>query len=237
MFHLKNSHQNNCIEGNMEFYLKSKPPDCVLYSADGTEFKTHKELLGQTKFMRELLKSSRCCGIIEIILPCLNDELGQIVEFVNHGKVFCDNETEFAKILKNLKNFLGYAADFSSAGKFSFEDQTQKLATDTFNENEAIEIISDDTIFVVPTNNIKKETNDEEVQAGLAILDEMDESILVKKIKTEPLDIQPKIEPIDSSINEIEREIVKVIKSDSSPAFEKEMISSEPPAFEFDLQN
>ena len=100
---------------------------CILYSEDGVEFKTHKELLGQTKFMRELIKSSSCCGVIEIILPCLKDELGQIVEFVNHGKILCDDETEFAKILENLKKFLGYPEDFGSADKFNFEDPTHKI--------------------------------------------------------------------------------------------------------------
>ena len=54
----------------MEFYLKNKTPDCILYSEEGTEFKTHKELLGQTRFMRRLLKEiANCCGVIEIFLP------------------------------------------------------------------------------------------------------------------------------------------------------------------------
>ena len=101
MFHFKNKFQNNLIEEYMDCHLKNKPPDCFFYSEDGTVFKTHKELLGQTRFMRELLKSSNCCGITEIILPCLKYEVDQIIEFVIHGKILCDNETEFQKVLEN----------------------------------------------------------------------------------------------------------------------------------------
>ena len=59
MFLLKNSQYCNSVRDFMESYLKSKPPDCILYSEDGLECKTHKELFGQTKFTRELLKSSK----------------------------------------------------------------------------------------------------------------------------------------------------------------------------------
>ena len=37
---------------------ENKPRDCLLHSEDGAEFKTRKELFGETKFMRELLKSA-----------------------------------------------------------------------------------------------------------------------------------------------------------------------------------
>merc|ERR1712066_642286 len=68
------------------------------------------------------------------------------------------------------------------------------------NENESVEIISDDNIFVVPIGEIKKETADQEFQAGMSVLEEMDESIFNKKPKNEPLDIKPKIEPKEEVI-------------------------------------
>ena len=65
MSHLINTHHDLAIKDYLKSYLKNKPPDCFLYSEDGAEFKTHKELLGQTRFMRELLKSTDCCGTID----------------------------------------------------------------------------------------------------------------------------------------------------------------------------
>ena len=47
----------SAMENDMDFYLKMKPRDCILYSNDGGKFKIHKEVLGQTKFMRDILKS------------------------------------------------------------------------------------------------------------------------------------------------------------------------------------
>ena len=82
MCHFINNHQNDSIKDYLESYLKNKPPDCLLYSEDGAEFKTHKEPFGQTKFMRELLKCANCCGIVEIICPCSKKELGQLIDFL-----------------------------------------------------------------------------------------------------------------------------------------------------------
>ena len=62
------------------------------------------------------------------------------------------------------------------------------------------------------------------MQVGLTALDEMDESLLDKIIKTEPLDIQPKIVPNDYPSNEVEREMIK--NSNFFP--EKQMVSPEP---------
>ena len=80
----------------------------------------------------------------------------------------------------------------------------------TDNQNESVEIISNDNIFVVPFGEIKKETADQEFQAGMSVLEEMDESIFSKKLKNEPLDIKPKIEPKE-----------EVTEKDSLGQFEK----------------
>ena len=52
----------------METYFKKKPKDCILYSEDGTCFEIHKELLGQTEFMRKLLKSAKDYGSTSAVL-------------------------------------------------------------------------------------------------------------------------------------------------------------------------
>ena len=63
------------------------------------------------------------------------------------------------------------------------------------NDSETVEITSEDSIFVVPAKEIKRETAEEEFHVGMAVLEEMDESMLNKVPKSEPLDIIPKIEP------------------------------------------
>ena len=111
MCHLINNHRSDAIKDCLESYLKNKHPDVILHSEDGTEFKTHKVLLGQTKFMRKLLKSSNCCGIIEIICPCSKEELDHLLfEFVNHGKIHCNEKLGTLKILENLNKVFGFLA-------------------------------------------------------------------------------------------------------------------------------
>ena len=86
--------------------------------------------------------------------------------------------------------------------------------------SELVKIISDDTIFVVPTTGIENEAADAELQAGLAVLEEMDESFFNEKPKTEPFDIKPKIElkkELDNndSSRDIKNELVEIISDDA----------------------
>ena len=94
MYCFVNVHQSNLIKDYSDSYLKNKPPDCILYSEDGTAFKTHKELLGQTKFLRKLIIGVNCCGTVEIICPCSKEELGKMIEFLINGQVKFDKKWE-----------------------------------------------------------------------------------------------------------------------------------------------
>jgi hypothetical protein len=47
------------IENSLDFYLKNKSRDCILFSEDGSKFKVHKELFGQTNFLREIYQAPR----------------------------------------------------------------------------------------------------------------------------------------------------------------------------------
>ena len=105
---MKNNHHCNSISNYLMPYLRKKNPDVIFYSEDGTEFKTHKELLGQTRFMRELIKSTNCCDTIVIICPCSKRELGQLIDFVIHGKIQCIDEKELSEILENLQKIFGF---------------------------------------------------------------------------------------------------------------------------------
>ena len=61
-------------------YLKNKSRDCILYSEDGSKFKVHKELFGQTQFSRKILSSAseKCCQTMEVCCPCSKDELNHL---------------------------------------------------------------------------------------------------------------------------------------------------------------
>ena len=111
------------IKDFLDCYLKNKPPDCILYSEDGAKFKTHKEIFGQTEFMRTLLKSDNCCGIIEIICPCSKREVKQMIEFLVSGKIHCENEIILPQVFENLHKILGFPSNLDSPEKFIFDDQ------------------------------------------------------------------------------------------------------------------
>ena len=106
--HLDYNHINYAEKNYMQSYLKNKPSDVIMYSEDGTVFKTHKELLFQTEFLREVLKVQNCCDTVEIICPCSKEDLEQMLEFVEHGKVFNFDKSVFSRILDNLESILGY---------------------------------------------------------------------------------------------------------------------------------
>ena len=72
MVKLTNDDENLAIDKDfVASYFKTKSTNCIIYSEDGDEFKIHKEVLSQTKVMRNILKSAaNCCNIIEIFCPC-----------------------------------------------------------------------------------------------------------------------------------------------------------------------
>ena len=88
------------FENYMETYLKNKSTDCILYSNDGGKFKVHKELFGQTQFLRKILSSAneRCCGTIEVFCPCSKDELNHLVNFLYDGEIHCEEEFDSLNI-------------------------------------------------------------------------------------------------------------------------------------------
>ena len=102
--------QIGSFEDYMDTYLKNKSTDCILYSYDGGKFKVHKELFGQTQFLRKILSSTKdhCCGTIEVICPCSKEELGHLVNFLYDGEIHCKEESESLKIIENLQKIFGF---------------------------------------------------------------------------------------------------------------------------------
>ena len=76
-----NKQQTFNIEDYLDSYLTKKPSDCTLYSQDGSKFNVHKEIFGQTSFLREILYSveEQCCRTVEVLCPCTEFELEHLV--------------------------------------------------------------------------------------------------------------------------------------------------------------
>ena len=102
--------QIGSFEDYIDTYFKNKSTDCILYSDDGSKFKVHKELFGQTQFLRKILSSAneRCCGTLEVFCPCSTDELSHLVNFLYDGEIHYEEEFDSLKILENLNKILGF---------------------------------------------------------------------------------------------------------------------------------
>ena len=109
-FQFKFGYQITSFENYMDSYLKNKSTDCILYSKDGSKFKVHKELFGQTSFLREILSSTKehCCGTIEVFCPCSKEELSHLVNFLYDGEIHCEAESDSLKIIENLQKIFGF---------------------------------------------------------------------------------------------------------------------------------
>ena len=127
----------------VESYLKTKSTDCILYSEDGDEFKIHKEVLGQTKLMRDILKSAaNCCNIIEIFCPCPKNELEYVIEFLYTGNITCDEDTDMVEILNNLTDLFGFPLNLTEnidkdfkKSKNKEEYEIEELNSEEFEES------------------------------------------------------------------------------------------------------
>jgi hypothetical protein len=93
----------------MESYFKSTPPDCSLFSDDNYGILIHKELMYQTKFMREMIGTVGIDSKIEVFCPSLSkEELEIIVDFFYNGKIFYENQTIVSEVSKNLEELFGF---------------------------------------------------------------------------------------------------------------------------------
>ena len=69
--HVKLINKDNLDMVNyIESDIKLQPPDCSLFSEDGFEVPIHKEVLYQTNFLREIVKTMDCCCCkMELFFP------------------------------------------------------------------------------------------------------------------------------------------------------------------------
>ena len=97
------------LVNTMESYFKSMPPDCSLYSHENYRILIHKELMYQTKFMRDMIKSVGIDSKIEIFCPSVSKkELEMIVDFFYKGKISCSTLTVVSQVSKTLKELFGF---------------------------------------------------------------------------------------------------------------------------------
>ena len=72
MIRIKDETKNFAQQDNLKSFFDQKETDYILYSEEGDEFKIHKEILGQTQFLRNILKSTKneFCTKLQIFCPC-----------------------------------------------------------------------------------------------------------------------------------------------------------------------
>ena len=134
---------------HIESFFSNKETDCVLYSEEGIEFNIHKEIFGQTDFLRNILSSSKddCCKGIQVFCPCSKMELDHMVNFLYSGSISCKSEMELFRILDNLSQIFGFpkegflpdnfadmAKEFKIKKEFSediLKNEFEKSTTDT----------------------------------------------------------------------------------------------------------
>ena len=94
---------------NMDSYFKNTPPDCSLYSKGNHEISIHKELLYQTKYMREMITNLGFESKIEVICPSISkEELKNIVDFLYCGKFSFKNQSAASETTENLNQLFGF---------------------------------------------------------------------------------------------------------------------------------
>ena len=94
---------------NMDSYFKNTPPDCSLYSEGNHEISIHKELLYQTRYMREMIMNTGFESKIEVLCPSISkEELENIIDFLYCGKISCKNQSAVSETTENLNELFGF---------------------------------------------------------------------------------------------------------------------------------
>merc|ERR1712156_356974 len=97
------------LQNHMESYFKQRPPDCTLYSKGNSEIHVHKEILYQTSYLREMIRTLETESKIEIICPSLTlRELEVVIQFLYYGQISVPNESLACETSKNLVELFGF---------------------------------------------------------------------------------------------------------------------------------
>ena len=195
------------IANYMESYFKNTKPDCTLISEEGFEVYIHQEVLYQTKFMCEMLKSlERCCSKVEIFLPSLTKEdLEKIVRFMYTGEIACYNRNEVCKLAGNLTKLFGFPNHMEYVTKIDIFDEIEISPKEEFssstNDNGIVQQVSP---AVVCDENlvglIDSETNSESPK-DISIKSDVEEEIIESVSDIRNLDIEFQTEDVQNIEN------------------------------------
>ena len=128
----------NIIIEYMKSYLKSKPPDCTLFSKDGFEIPVHKELIYRTKLIPQIIRSGTDCSCskIDIIFPSLEKkQLELMVQFLYDGQIFCPDPITATEVISNLKEFFGVPDLMDIVDASSLNNENICLDVDAFEQD------------------------------------------------------------------------------------------------------
>ena len=95
---------------NMRSYFKCNPPDCRIISQDNSELMIHKELLYQTKFLCEMVRSVDIENSnIDILCPDLTKhEIQILIRFLYTGEISCQDQIVASEVSNNLTKLFGF---------------------------------------------------------------------------------------------------------------------------------
>ena len=95
---------------NMRSYFKCNPPDCRIISQDNSELMIHKELLYQTNFLCEMVRSVDIENSnIDILCPDLTkQEIQILIRFLYTGEISCQDQIVAAEVSSNLTKLFGF---------------------------------------------------------------------------------------------------------------------------------
>ena len=95
---------------NMRSYFKCNPPDCRIISQDNSELMIHKELLYQTNFLCEMVRSVDIENSnIDILCPDMTkQEIQILIRFLYTGEISCQDQIVASEVSSNLTKFFGF---------------------------------------------------------------------------------------------------------------------------------
>ena len=187
-FQFKFSDQIASFGNYLDFYLKKKPTDCILYSEDGSRFGVHKELFGKTDFLRKILSSTneQCCGPIDIFCPCSKEELSHLVNFLYNGKINCEKESDYLKIIDNLLQIFGFPGNLDlNYPNATFSTSVYNIEAVTITEEVYENILDNSDAQIIPIRS--KNVNGKLVACDPFKEDDSEKKVLRKKKKPQKI--------------------------------------------------
>ena len=125
---------------HMESFFSKKETDAIFYSVEGVKFDVHRDVLGQTDFLRNILSCSKNCGCntIEVFCPFSKYDLECMIKFLYSGKLSCDTEKNALRVLDYLRDVFGFPKEGFLNGKDTAVNNLCDIELKTANEAEIL---------------------------------------------------------------------------------------------------